>query len=107
MGQQIDQTIQNYLRDAHRPFYLKIFKAEIFFKKKKCTVFFTHRFEMSYQGQKGNHSVYSKLETVKNLLNSNNPGQFQNEFEAIKNSKKSDCDTIDELRKDTDGTSNQ
>ena len=67
----MDQTIQSYMSDAIRNVEVKIFKATIFLKdNKKIKIFFTNRFELGYAPSKGAGSVYNKLESLRNILNS-------------------------------------
>ena len=67
----MDQAIQFYMHDAIRNIEVKIFKATIFLQdNKKIKIFFTNRFELGYAPSKGAGSVYDKLESLRNILNS-------------------------------------
>jgi hypothetical protein len=77
-AQMIDKSIQTYLKDATRPVEVKIFCATITCfpsggnTGKIIQHYFTSRFEIGYTKTKGTSSVYDKLERVRNILNSTN-----------------------------------
>lgn len=77
----INNSLQSYLKDAIRNFELKIFKAEIVLVSgKKIPYFFTNRLELGYAKTKGTASVYTKLESLRNVLNSTSPSECDDAF---------------------------
>ena len=61
------------MKDAVRNVEVKIFKAVLTTDKKKyITYYFTSRVEIGFCKDKGNSSVYEKLESVRGILNAGN-----------------------------------
>lgn len=69
----IESTLQAYLKDAIRNVEIKVFKAVLYTTNgKKIKSYFTSRFELGYRPAVGSGSVYAKLESLRNILNSTN-----------------------------------
>ena len=78
----INESLQNYVKDAIRNFELKIFKAElVLVNGKKVPYFFTNRLELGHAKTKGTASIYNKLESLRNILNATSPKECEESFQ--------------------------
>ena len=69
------------MRDAIRNVEIKIYKALLYLTdNKKIKVYFTSRLELGYAPAVGTSSVYGKLESLRNILNSTNETDLSDQY---------------------------
>lgn len=62
---------------------IKIFKARLYLSDgRKVAIYFTSRFELGYAPAVGSGSVYGKLESLRNILNSTNETDLDNTYQT-------------------------